>query len=63
VKELIKIVQDLKMKIETITIKKTKMEETLEIHNLGKISRATDASTINRIQEIEERISGMKDTT
>jgi len=45
------------MEIET---KKTQMEATLEMDNdgVGKRSGATDASITNRIQEIEERISG-----
>jgi hypothetical protein len=34
----------------------------LEIENLGKKSGAIDASITNRIQEIEERISGAKDS-
>jgi hypothetical protein len=33
----------------------------LEIENLGKMSGAIDASITNRIQEIEERISGAED--
>jgi hypothetical protein len=33
-----------------------------EIENLGKSSRVRDASIPNRIQEIEEIISGKKDT-
>ena len=32
------------------------------MENLGKRSWATDASINNRIQEIEERISGLEDT-
>jgi SMC interacting uncharacterized protein involved in chromosome segregation len=56
VKELNKTIQDLKMKIETI--KKSQRETTLEIENLGKRLRVIDASITNRIQEIEERISG-----
>jgi predicted nucleic acid-binding Zn-ribbon protein len=55
VKELNKAVQDLKMEVETI--KKSQMEATLEMENLGKRSGATDASINNRIQEIEERIT------
>ena len=50
------IIQDLKMEVETI--KKSQRETTLEIENLGKISGVIDASITNRIQEIEERISG-----
>jgi tetrahydromethanopterin S-methyltransferase subunit B len=60
VKELNKMVQDLKLDIEPI--KKLYMEATLEMENLGKRSGATDASIISRIQEIEERISGVEGT-
>ena len=48
--------------MEVETIKKSQSETTLEIENLGNKSGATDASTTNRIQEIEERISGAEDT-
>ena len=44
------------------TIQKSQRETTLEIENLGKKSGAIDASITNRIQEIEERISGVEDT-
>jgi chromosome segregation ATPase len=60
VKELNKTIQDLKMEVETI--KKSQRETTLEIENIGKKSGAIDASITNRIQEIEERISGAGDT-
>jgi predicted nucleic acid-binding Zn-ribbon protein len=60
VKELNKTIQDLKMEVETT--KKPRRETTLEIENLGKKSGAIDASITNRIQEIEERISGAEDT-
>ena len=60
VKEMNKTIQDLKMEIETI--KKSQRETTLEIENLGKRSGVIDASITNRIQEIEERISGAEDT-
>jgi predicted nucleic acid-binding Zn-ribbon protein len=60
VKELKKRVQDLNM--EEKTRNKTQKETTLEIENLGKKSGAIDASITNRIQEIEERISGAGDT-
>ena len=60
VKELNKMGQELKMEIETI--KKTQREATLEMDILGKRSRATDASTTNRIQDIEGRISDIEDT-
>jgi gas vesicle protein len=59
VKELNKRIQDLKMEVETI--KKSKRETTLEIENLGRMSGAIDASKTNRIQDIEERISGAED--
>jgi uncharacterized coiled-coil protein SlyX len=55
-----KTIQDLKMEIETI--KKSQRETTLELENLGKRSGVIDASITNRMQEIEERISGAEDT-
>jgi hypothetical protein len=58
-KELDKTDQDLKVEVETI--KKIKMEATLEMENLGKRSGITDIRITNRIQEIEERISGVED--
>jgi predicted nucleic acid-binding Zn-ribbon protein len=58
VKELNKTIQDLKMEVETIM--KSQRETTLEIKNLGKKSRAIEASMTNRIQEIKERISGVR---
>ena len=48
--------------MEVEKIKKTQKKTTLEIENLGKKSGAIDASITNRIQEIEERISGAEDT-
>jgi uncharacterized coiled-coil protein SlyX len=48
--------------MEVETIKKSQRETTLGIENLGKTSGAIDASITNRIQEIEERISGAEDT-
>jgi len=56
---LSKTIQDLKMEIETI--KKSQRKTTLEIENLGKRSGVIDRSITNRIQEIEERISGAED--
>ena len=53
------MVQDLKMKIETI--KKSQRETILEIETLEKRSRVIDASITNKIQEIEERISEAED--
>ena len=55
-----KMFQELKLEIETI--KKIYMEASLEMDNIGKRSEATDTSITNRIQEIEERISGVEDT-
>jgi TolA-binding protein len=53
--ELYKTIQDLKMEVETM--KKTQRERTLELETLGKKSGAIDASTSNRIQQMEDRIS------
>ena len=58
--ELNKTIQDLKREVETI--KKTQSETTLEIDNLGKKSGTIDAIISNRIQEMEERISGAEDS-
>ena len=58
--ELNKTIQDIKMDIETI--KKTQRETTLEIENLGRQSEGIDAHITNRIQDIEEKISGVEDT-
>jgi hypothetical protein len=44
--------------MEIETIKKTQRE----IGNLGKRSGATDASITNRMQEIEEKITGTENT-
>jgi predicted nucleic acid-binding Zn-ribbon protein len=59
VKELKKTFQDLKMEVEPM--KKSQSETTLEIENLGKRSEVIDTSITDRIQEIEERISGAED--
>ena len=48
--------------MEIDTIKKSLMETTLEMDNLGKRSGPTDASITNRIQKIKERISGIENT-
>jgi hypothetical protein len=60
VMELNKVTQGLKVEVETI--KKTQMEANLEIKNLRKRPGIIDVSITNRIQEIEERISGVEDT-
>jgi prefoldin subunit 5 len=57
VKELNKTIQYLKMEVETI--KKSQKKTTLEIENLGKRSGAIDHQ---KIQEMEEKISGTEDT-
>ena len=58
--ELNKTIQGLKMEVETI--KKSQRETTQEIGTLGKKSGTIDVSISNRIQEIEEKISGAEDT-
>jgi chromosome segregation ATPase len=60
VMELNKTIKDLKMELETI--KKAQRETTVEIEILGKKSETIDSSISNRIQEIEERISGAEDS-
>jgi ppGpp synthetase/RelA/SpoT-type nucleotidyltranferase len=55
-----KTIQDLKREVDTI--KKTQSEATLEIKTLGKKSGTIDGSISNRIQEMEERISGAEDS-
>ena len=55
-----KTVQDLKRGIEST--KKREVEAILEKEKLGKRTKTTDLNTTNRIQNIEERISGVKDT-
>jgi hypothetical protein len=60
VMELNKTIQDLKKEVNTI--KKTQSEETLEIETLGKKSGSKDVSISNRIQEMEERMSGAEDS-
>jgi hypothetical protein len=48
--------------MEEETIKKSQRETTLEIKILGKKSGTIDANINNRIQEMEERISGAEDS-
>jgi predicted nucleic acid-binding Zn-ribbon protein len=55
-----KTIQHLKGEVDTI--KKTQSEATLEIETLGKKSGTIDAGISNRIQEMEERISGEEDS-
>jgi hypothetical protein len=58
--ELNKTTQDQKMGVETL--KKTQRKSTLEIEIPKKKSGTIDASISNRIQEMEERISGAEDS-
>ena len=60
VMEMNKTIQDLKREVDTI--KKTQSEAMLEIENLGKKSGNIDVSISNRIQDMEERISGAEDS-
>ena len=57
--ELNKTIHDLKMEVETM--KKTQRVTTLEIETIRKKSGTIDGSISNRIQEMEERISGTED--
>jgi predicted nucleic acid-binding Zn-ribbon protein len=52
----------LDLKREEDTIKKIQSEATLDIETLGKKFGNIDVSISNRIQEIEERISGAEDS-
>jgi hypothetical protein len=54
-----KTILDLKREVDTI--KKTRSEAMLEIETLEKKSGTIDSSISNRIQEMEERISGAED--
>jgi chromosome segregation ATPase len=60
VMEMNKTILDLKREVDTI--KKTQSEATLEVETLGKKSGTIDASISNRIQEMEEGISGAEDS-
>jgi hypothetical protein len=60
VMELNKIIQDLKREVDTI--KKSQSETTLDIETLRKKSGNRDVIISNRIQEMEERISGAEDS-
>ena len=60
VMELNKTILDLKKKVDTK--KKIQSETTVEIETLGKKPGTIDARIRNRIQEMEERISGAEDS-
>jgi uncharacterized coiled-coil protein SlyX len=56
VEELNKTIQDLKLMVETTN------KSQREIESLGKKLGAIEASIANKIQEMEERISGAEDS-
>jgi uncharacterized Ntn-hydrolase superfamily protein len=58
--EMNKTILDLKREVDTI--KKTKSEATLIIETPGKKSGTRDSSISNRIQKMEEKISGAEDS-
>jgi predicted nucleic acid-binding Zn-ribbon protein len=58
--EMNKIILDLKREVDTI--KKAQSEAKVEIETLEKKSGNIDANISNRIQEMEERISGAEDS-
>jgi predicted nucleic acid-binding Zn-ribbon protein len=58
--EMNKTILDLRREVDTI--KKAQSEAMLEIENLEKKSGIIDVSISNRIQEMEERISGAEDS-
>jgi hypothetical protein len=58
--EMNKTIQDLKIEVEIM--KKTQRETILEIEILRKKSGTIDVSISNRIEEMEERISGAEDS-
>jgi hypothetical protein len=58
--EMSKTILDLKREVGPI--KKTQSEATLKIETLGKKSGTIDASISNRLQEMEQRISGAEDS-
>jgi hypothetical protein len=60
VMETNKTILDLKREVDTI--KKTQTEAMLKIETLGMKSGTIDESINNRIQEMEERISGAEDS-
>lgn len=59
-KEINKIVQELKMEIKAIN--KTQMEGILEMENLGKRTGIPDAGITKRIQKMGERITDIEET-
>ena len=48
--------------MEIETIKRSQRETNLDLENIGKRSGVIDSSITNRIQEVEERISGAEET-
>ena len=60
IKQVMETVQELKTEMEAR--KKTQTEDQLDMENLSQRAESTETSIINRIQEIEERISDSEDT-
>ena len=60
IKQVMETVQELKTEMEAW--KKTQTEDRLDMENLGQQAETTETSIINRIQEIQERISDSEDT-
>ncbi len=60
IKQVMETVQELKTEMKAR--KKTQTEDQLVMENLGQRAESTETSIINRIQEIEERISDSEDT-
>jgi hypothetical protein len=52
----------LNLEVEIEAMKETQTEEILEMENLRKRTETTDTSITKRIQEMEDRISGIEDT-
>lgn len=50
------------MKVEIKSIKKTQTKENMEIKSLGMQTGTTVGNLFNRLEGMEERISGTKDT-
>ena len=48
--------------MEIEAIKKTQTEGILEKEDIGKLTGTTNKNIVNRIQEMDERLSGVKDT-
>ena len=60
IKQVMETVHEMKTEMEAM--KKTQTEGQLEMENQGKWTETTESSIINRIEEIEERISDSEET-